>query len=172
MTGVYCVLFTVERALRKQAVYKTNGILGADAFSWRTGVLRISLFKAEVGMKQENRRGKTLSVVMSATLAATFGVPALAVADEAVSTPAAIEQSVASDGVQQGALAAASTEQKALQVQAEGQGAIKVGRNVLPDLARSRRCRVCWNGFWQDCYPDGQCFWQWCSGQERHGFHA
>ena len=40
-------------------------------------------------MKQENRRGKTLSVVMSATLAATFGVPALAVADEAVSTPAA-----------------------------------------------------------------------------------
>ena len=85
-------------------------------------------------MKQENRRGKTLSVVMSATLAATFGVPALAVADEAVSTPAAIEQSVASDGVQQGALAAASTEQKALQVQAEGQGAIKVGETSYPTL--------------------------------------
>ena len=85
-------------------------------------------------MKQENRRGKALSVVMSATLAATFGVPALAVADEAVSTPAAIEQSVASDGVQQGALAAASTEQKALQVQAEGQGAIKVGETSYPTL--------------------------------------
>lgn len=34
-------------------------------------------------MRQENRRGKALSIVMSATLAATFGVPALAVADEA-----------------------------------------------------------------------------------------
>ena len=44
-------------------------------------------------MKQENRRGKALSVVMSATLAATFGVPALAVADEAVSTPAAGKKS-------------------------------------------------------------------------------
>lgn len=85
-------------------------------------------------MKQENRRGKALSVVMSATLAATFGVPALAVADEAVSTPAAIEQSVASDGVQQGALAAAPTEQKALQAQAEGQGAIKVGETSYPTL--------------------------------------
>lgn len=81
-------------------------------------------------MKQENRRGKALSVVMSATLAATFGVPALAVADEAVSTPAAIEQSVASDGVQQGALAAAPTEQKALQAK-------------VPSKSEKRLTRLC-----------------------------
>lgn len=47
---------------------------------------------------------------MSATLAATFGVPALAVADEAAPTPAAIEQSAVNDGVQQGTPAAAPTE--------------------------------------------------------------
>lgn len=83
-------------------------------------------------MKQENRRGKALSVVMSATLAATFGVPALAVADEAAPTPAAIEQSAANDGVQQGASAVAPTEQDALQAQAEG--AIKIGETSYPTL--------------------------------------
>lgn len=87
-------------------------------------------------MKQENRRGKALSVVMSATLAATFGVPALAVADEAAPTPAAIEQSAANDGVQQGASAVAPTEQDALQ--ASGGRRHQDWRNVLSDFARGR----------------------------------
>ena len=93
MLAVYCVSFTVKRTLRKQAVRKTNGDLGADAFLGEPVCCVFCCWRQtrRFGMKQENRRGKALSVVMSATLAATFGVPALAVADEAAPTPAAIE---------------------------------------------------------------------------------